>query len=67
MLCVCLCVSRCNNGCDGIDFGPCGDSRMQWVYAPRTSIAKITSGFHDWVTERMKMSSTELRTIEGEL
>lgn len=24
---------------------------MQWVYAPRASIAKITSGFHDWVTE----------------
>lgn len=60
-----MCV-ECNNGCDGIDSGPRGDS-MQWVYAPRASIAKITSGFHDWVTERMIMSSTEIRTTEGEL
>lgn len=67
MLCVCLCVWRCNNGCDGLDSGPRGDSRMQWVHAPRASIAKITSAFHDWVTERMIMSSTEIRTPEGEL
>lgn len=40
---------------------------MQWVYGPRAYIAKITSRFHDWVTERMIMSSTEIRTTEDEL
>ena len=31
------------------------------------SMAKIASRFHDWVIERMIMSSTEIRTAEGEL
>lgn len=49
-------------------FGPGGDIfNIQWIYGSRASIAKITSRFHDWVIERMIMSSTEIRTTEGEL
>lgn len=52
----------------------CGDSTaqvgifsVQWVCSSRKSLPKITPGFHDWVIERMIMSSTEIRTTEGEL
>lgn len=40
---------------------------MQWVCGARASIPKTAPGFHDWVIERMIMSSTEIRTTEGEL
>lgn len=40
---------------------------MQAVFESTASTLKTTSGSHDWVIERVIMSSTEIRPAEGAL
>lgn len=40
---------------------------VSWSTASSASSLKTTSGSHDWVIERVIMSSTEIRPAEGVL